>query len=270
MQHTINGPRKGVAKELRLRRTTECPTGSIWWRASTDGTRAHRRGRPARRTAEREAGRPDRRPSWSSSSAWPQPACATSRSTSFVSPKWVPQMADHAEVMRGSRAPAGRELSRADAESQGLRGRGGRRRDRGGGVRRGVRELSRRRTSTARSTNRIERFVPVRDAAAASGVKVRGYVSCVVGCPYEGEIAPARVADVAARAVRTGLLRGVAWRHDRRRHAGVGAGDAGGRARSECRWQARGALSRHVRHGLANVYASSGWACARSTAPSPV
>jgi hydroxymethylglutaryl-CoA lyase len=43
----------------------------------------------------------------------------------------------------------------------------------------------------------LERFKPVAEAAKAAGVKVRGYVSCVLGCPYEGEVAPQRVADVA-------------------------------------------------------------------------
>jgi hydroxymethylglutaryl-CoA lyase len=43
----------------------------------------------------------------------------------------------------------------------------------------------------------LERFKPVTEAAKATGVKVRGYVSCVLGCPYEGEVAPERVADVA-------------------------------------------------------------------------
>src|SRR5205807_4672991 len=44
----------------------------------------------------------------------------------------------------------------------------------------------------------LERFRPVAQAAREHGIKVRGYVSCVLGCPYEGEIAPARVAEVAA------------------------------------------------------------------------
>jgi hydroxymethylglutaryl-CoA lyase len=43
----------------------------------------------------------------------------------------------------------------------------------------------------------LDRFRPVAEAARAAGVKVRGYVSCVLGCPYEGEIAPDRVAEVA-------------------------------------------------------------------------
>jgi hydroxymethylglutaryl-CoA lyase len=44
----------------------------------------------------------------------------------------------------------------------------------------------------------LERFRPVADAAKQAGVKVRGYISCVLGCPYEGEVAPQKVAEVAA------------------------------------------------------------------------
>ena len=50
----------------------------------------------------------------------------------------------------------------------------------------------------------LARFAPVMDTAAAKGVPVRGYVSCVLGCPYEGEIAPERVAEVSARLVGMG------------------------------------------------------------------
>jgi hydroxymethylglutaryl-CoA lyase len=50
----------------------------------------------------------------------------------------------------------------------------------------------------------IERFLPVMAAARAAGVPVRGYVSCVIGCPYEGAVAPARVAEVAQRLVDIG------------------------------------------------------------------
>ena len=58
--------------------------------------------------------------------------------TAFVSPKWMPQMADHTEVLRAHPAQAGRLLSGADAEPEGLRGGARRRRDRGGDLRRGV------------------------------------------------------------------------------------------------------------------------------------
>jgi hydroxymethylglutaryl-CoA lyase len=50
----------------------------------------------------------------------------------------------------------------------------------------------------------LERFAPVADAARARGMRVRGYVSCVLGCPYEGDIAPSAVADVSARLLAMG------------------------------------------------------------------
>jgi isopropylmalate/homocitrate/citramalate synthase len=50
----------------------------------------------------------------------------------------------------------------------------------------------------------LERFAPVLEAARSRGVRVRGYLSCVLGCPYEGEIAPRAVADVAERLYRMG------------------------------------------------------------------
>ena len=50
----------------------------------------------------------------------------------------------------------------------------------------------------------LERAQPVFDAAKAHGVRVRGYVSCVLGCPYEGDVDPARVADVAGALHATG------------------------------------------------------------------
>src|SRR5690606_40670823 len=50
----------------------------------------------------------------------------------------------------------------------------------------------------------LERFAPVVEAAKAQGIRVRGYVSCVLGCPYEGEIAPAAVAEVAEALYRMG------------------------------------------------------------------
>ena len=54
----------------------------------------------------------------------------------------------------------------------------------------------------------LERFAPVCAAAAADGVRVRGYVSCVAGCPYEGKVEPAAVASVAARLVPLGCYEG--------------------------------------------------------------
>ena len=118
--------------------------------------------------------------------------------TSFVSPKWVPQMADHAEVMRGLRrrpdvnypvlAPnlKGFEAAVAEGASEVA-------------VFAAASEGFSQKNINCSIDESIDRFVPVLDAARRRGVKVRGYVSCVVACPYDGAIAPQKVAHVAAR-----------------------------------------------------------------------
>jgi hydroxymethylglutaryl-CoA lyase len=121
----------------------------------------------------------------------------TIEATAFVSPKWVPQMADHTEVIRG--------LPREDGISYpvlvpNLRGFEE-------AVAAGATEVAvfaaASETFSQRNINcsiaeSLERFAPVFDAARARNVQVRGYVSCALGCPYEGEIDPDKVADVAA------------------------------------------------------------------------
>ena len=92
----------------------------------------------------------------------------------------------------------------------------------------------------------IERFKPVLARAKADGVRVRGYISSVLGCPYEGEIKPQAVVDVAKGAVGSRLLRNLARRHHRRRHAAEGAATAarGGGRRAD--GQSRDAFPRHL------------------------
>ena len=116
----------------------------------------------------------------------------------FVSPKWVPQMADTAEVMAGlERRPdvsypvlvpnqKGFEAAQAaDAEEIAIFG--------------AASETFSQTNINCSIAESLERFAPVSAAALAAGMRVRGYVSCVLGCPYEGEVAPAAVAEVAAR-----------------------------------------------------------------------
>ena len=123
--------------------------------------------------------------------------CPAIEATSFVSPKWVPQMADAADVMARIRRTRGCSLSGAHTQRQGLR-RGARgRRRRGRGVRRRYGSRFRGGTSTARIAESLERAAPIFAAAKAHGVRVRGYISCVLGCPYEGDVEPGKVADVA-------------------------------------------------------------------------
>ena len=90
-----------------------------------------------------------------------------------------------------------------------------------------------------------------RASALAAGLRVRGYVSCVLGCPYEGEIAPGGRRRGGAQARRDGLLRGLARRHDRHRHAAQGRGVLSSGSASDVPLRASGAaFPRHLRPGL--------------------
>jgi hydroxymethylglutaryl-CoA lyase len=117
---------------------------------------------------------------------------------SFVSPKWVPQMADTAAVMAGiARRPgvsypvlvpnmtgyAAARAAGADAVA----------------IFAAASESFSRRNINCSIAASLERFAPVAAAARHHGVRLRGYVSCAVDCPYEGAVAPEAAADVAAR-----------------------------------------------------------------------
>ncbi|BBD76544.1 hydroxymethylglutaryl-CoA lyase [Hydrogenophilus thermoluteolus] len=119
--------------------------------------------------------------------------------TAFVSPKWVPQMADHAELLATLMRDADAAAPRYPVLVPNLKGLDA-------ALAAGAREIA---VFTAASESfcrknincsiqeSLERFAPVIERARAAGVAVRGYVSCVVGCPYEGAIAPQAVARVA-------------------------------------------------------------------------
>ncbi len=122
--------------------------------------------------------------------------------TSYVSPKWVPQMADNREVMAGiTRQPGvaysvltpnlkGFEAALLDKPDEIV-------------VFGSASEAFSQRNINCSIAESIERFAPVVEAALAAGIRVRGAMSCTVGCPYEGDIAPERVAYLA------GLLQGI-------------------------------------------------------------
>lgn len=116
--------------------------------------------------------------------------------TAFVSAKWVPQMADHAEVMRTMRRKAGVSYPVLVPNMRGLEA----------ALAAGVTEIAvfgaasesfSRKNINCSIAESFERFAPVVTAARAQGVRVRGYISCVIDCPYEGAIAPQAVAGVA-------------------------------------------------------------------------
>ncbi|MCR6496588.1 hydroxymethylglutaryl-CoA lyase [Thermomonas sp. S9] len=116
--------------------------------------------------------------------------------TAFVSPKWVPQMADAADVLAGiTRAPGvsypvlvpnlqGYERARAAGAQEVA-------------VFTAASEAFNRRNTNAGVEESLQRFQPVLERARADGVKVRGYVSTVLGCPYQGEVPLADVVRVA-------------------------------------------------------------------------
>ncbi len=117
--------------------------------------------------------------------------------TAFVSPKWVPQMADHTEVLERIRRKAGVSYPVLTPNLKGFEG----------ALAAGATEVAifgaaseafSRKNINCSIAESLERFRPVAEAAKKANVKVRGYVSCALGCPYEGEVAPQRVAEVAA------------------------------------------------------------------------
>ncbi len=116
--------------------------------------------------------------------------------TSFVSPKWVPQMADNAQVMAGIQRRPGVRYAVLTPNMKGLEG----------ALASGVDEVvvfgAASEAFSQKNINcsieeSIARFAPVVETARAAGVVVRGAISCAVGCPYEGEVAPERVERVA-------------------------------------------------------------------------
>jgi hydroxymethylglutaryl-CoA lyase len=116
----------------------------------------------------------------------------------FVSPKWVPQMADGADVFAAIEKKPGVVYSALTPNMKGLEA----------AMAAGVEEIAvfvagsesfSKKNTNCTIAESIERFLPLCDVAQKTGISVRGYVSCVLGCPYEGEISTAVVAELSAR-----------------------------------------------------------------------
>ncbi|MBX3658242.1 MAG: hydroxymethylglutaryl-CoA lyase [Ramlibacter sp.] len=116
--------------------------------------------------------------------------------TSFVSPKWVPQMADNAEVMAGIQRKAGVRYSVLTPNMKGFEAAVASHPDEIV-VFGAASEAFSQKNINCSIAESIERFAPVVAAAREQGIHVRGAISCTVGCPYEGEIPPERVELVA-------------------------------------------------------------------------
>ena len=117
---------------------------------------------------------------------------------SFVSPKWVPQMGDSAEVLTGIARKPGVRYAALTPNLKGLEGALAARADEVAVFGAASESFSQKNINCSIAES-LDRFAPVMEQAKAAGVPVRGYVSCVLGCPYEGEIAPKAVAEVAER-----------------------------------------------------------------------
>ena len=123
--------------------------------------------------------------------------------TSFVSPKWVPQMGDAHAVLTGIQRYPGVSYPVLAPNLQGFNA----------ALAAGAHEVAvfaaasesfSRKNINCSIAESLERFLPIMAAAQQQGIKVRGYVSCVLGCPYEGAVAPAAVAQVAAQLLQMG------------------------------------------------------------------
>src|SRR3954463_5792144 len=116
--------------------------------------------------------------------------------TAFVSPRGVRKMAAHAEVLERTRRKPGVSYPVLTPNLKGFEA------ARAAGASEvaifgAASEAFSRRNINCSIAESLERFRPVAEAATKNNVKVRGYVSCVLGCPYEGEISPTQVAQVA-------------------------------------------------------------------------
>ncbi len=115
---------------------------------------------------------------------------------SFVSPKWVPQMAGSAEVFAGIQQRTGVTYAALAPNLRGFED----------ALAAGVKEVAvfaaaseafSQRNINCSISESLQRFEPIMQAARSHGVRVRGYVSCVLGCPYEGKVSAEQVAPVA-------------------------------------------------------------------------
>ena len=117
--------------------------------------------------------------------------------TAFVSPKWVPRMADHTEVLERLRRKPGVSYPVLTPNLKGFES------ARAAGATEvavfgAASEAFSKKNINCSIAESLQRFQPIVELSLRHKIRVRGYVSCVLGCPYEGEVKPERVAEVAA------------------------------------------------------------------------
>ncbi|WP_281561694.1 hydroxymethylglutaryl-CoA lyase [Thalassomonas sp. RHCl1] len=117
---------------------------------------------------------------------------------SFVSPKWVPQMATSSEVFQGIKRRENITYAALTPNLKGFEGAVAVQADEVA-IFGAASEAFSQKNINCSIEESLQRFEPVMAAAKAAGIPVRGYVSCVLGCPYDGDIAPEKVAEVAEK-----------------------------------------------------------------------
>ncbi|RHW20415.1 hydroxymethylglutaryl-CoA lyase [Pseudomonas jilinensis] len=174
---------------------------------------------------------------------------------SFVSPKWVPQMAGSAEVFAAITQRPGVNYSALTPNLKGFEA----------ALAAGVKEVAvfaaaseafSQKNINCSISESLERFAPVMAAAKAHDIRVRGYISCVLGCPYDGEVAPEQVSSIARELITMGC-------YEVSLGDTIGVGTAGATrrlfdiaARDISREQLAGHFHDTYGQALANIYAS--------------
>jgi hydroxymethylglutaryl-CoA lyase len=128
--------------------------------------------------------------------------------TSFVSPKWVPQMADHVEVLTAIERRPGVCYSVLTPNVQGINkmiALGSKGVDEVAIFSAASETFSRKNINCSIETS-LQRFDDVMNIARKMKIRVRGYVSCVVGCPYEGKVAPSQVIPIVKQLLDMGCV----------------------------------------------------------------
>jgi hydroxymethylglutaryl-CoA lyase len=123
--------------------------------------------------------------------------------TSFVSPKWVPQMGDNAQVMAGIRRRPGTSYPVLVPNMKGLEAAIAAKAEEVAVFAAATESFSKRNVNCSIAES-LDRFEPVCAAAQAAGIRVRGYMSVVLGCPFEGDVSPDAVADISERLYQMG------------------------------------------------------------------
>ena len=188
--------------------------------------------------------------------------------TSFVNPKWIPQLADATDVARGIKRKEGVVYSCLVPNKKGLE------KALDAGMKEVAVFLSASETHNKKNVNKtiaetLAAFEEVIGPATEAGVRVRAYVSTVYGCPYEGAVDPKKVVALVEELRRRGVYQNLARRHHRRGHAAAGRSRARGRLeRGAARRRSPCTSTTRAARRWPTCSSPSAWAWRRSTPPS--